>query len=116
MSDLKLTATTRIANQLRALNCKFKIITEDGHEFGELEVAPARAKSDRVNVLAHIDYKTPIAAMQPGDAIELLCPTNLPIESLQCSVSGYSHKLYGAGAVMTSLNREKNALEVLRLE
>lgn len=103
----------RLVNQLANLGCEFKIITEDGTEYGELTAVSKKHKTD---VLKHVDYKTVLANMTVGSVEVLVCPDNVPLESLRSSISGHAAAQYGAGTFATMCNKESNSVEVLRME
>lgn len=105
----------RLAQQLTNLGCKIKIITEDGTEYGDLEIAKVVAKK-RTNVLARVDYKTAIDTMKAGDVVVIDSPLDVPIESLRSCITGYSAHKYGAGVFTTAVDKEKHAIEILRME
>jgi hypothetical protein len=103
----------RLVNQLANLGCEFKVITEDGTEYGELNAVSKKHKTD---VLKHVDYKTVLANMKAGDVEVLVCPEGIPLESLRSSISGHGASNYGAGTFTTMCNKDNNTVEVLRLE
>jgi hypothetical protein len=103
----------RLVNQLANLGCEFKVITEDGTEYGELT---ATSKKHKTEVLKHVDYKTVMANMGVGDVEVLVCPPHVPIESLRSSISGHGAFTYGAGTFTTMCNKDNGTVEVLRLE
>lgn len=103
----------RLVNQLANLGCEFKIITEDGTEYGELT---ATSKKHKTAVLKHVDYKTVLANMDVGSVEVLVCPVDVPLESLRSSISGHAAAQYGAGTFATMCNKDNNTVEVLRME
>lgn len=104
----------RLVNQLANLGCELKVITEDGTEYGDLVVSPS--KRGKVEVLAYVDYKAVLANMKAGDVEVLVCPAEVPLESLRSSISGHAAAVYGAGVFTTMCNKDNNTVEVLRME
>lgn len=115
MTDIKKDTIARYARHLANFGCKFKIIEEDGTEHGDLIVA-AEKRAPRVAVLKCVDYKTPMLAMKPGDVISLTAPDDVPLESLRSSIAGFATTEFGVGVVTTTLDRENNAVLILRME
>lgn len=116
MIDLKKDTIAKHVRILANLGCKFKVIEADGTEHGELVVAPEKTRSARISVLKCVDYKTPMLAMKPGDVISLTAPADMPLESLRSSIAGFATTEFGIGVITTTLDRENNAVLVLRLE
>jgi hypothetical protein len=116
MTDFKKDIIARYARHLANFGCKFKIIEEDGTEHGELVVMPEKPSSPRIQVLKQVDYKTPMAAMKPGDVINLTAPEDMPVESLRSCISGHGTNHYGAGVFTTTVDKAANSVLVLRLE
>lgn len=116
MTDIKKDTITKYVRHLANFGCKFKIIEDDGTEHGDLVVAKAKTTAQRIDVLKHVDYKTPMLAMKPGDVISLSATADMPLESLRSSIAGYATSEFGAGVVTTTLDRANNAVLVLRME
>lgn len=116
MIDLKKETISKYVRHLNTLGCKFKIIESDGTEHGDLATVPERTRSPRVEVLRLVDYKTPMMAMKPGDVISLTATPDMPLESLRSSIAGFATYEFGVGAVTTTLDRNNNAVLVLRVE
>lgn len=105
----------RLVNQLANLGCELKVITEDGTEYGDLVVANTHKKI-KTEVLSYVDYKTVLSKMTAGDVEVLVCPAEVPLESLRSSISGHAAAVYGAGVFATMCNKDNNTVEVLRME
>jgi hypothetical protein len=116
MIDIKKKTIATYARHLTNFGCQFKIIEEDGTEHGDLVVAKPKSTVQRTDVLKHVDYKTPMLAMKPGDIICVTAPAGVPLESMRSCISGYATAEFGAGAVKTTLDRPINAVIVLRME
>lgn len=116
MTDLKKETIAKYVRHLTNLGCKFKVIESDGTEHGDLVTVPDKARAPRVEVLKLVDYKTPMLAMKPGDVISLTATQDMPLESLRSSIAGFATYEFGVGAVTTTLDRNNNAVLVLRME
>lgn len=116
MTDIKKKTIATYVRVLANLGCKFKIIEEDGTEHGDLVVAAPKSDVQRIDVLKHVDYKTPMLAMKPGDVISVKTTPDIPLESLRSSIAGYATKKFGVGVITTTLDRPIDAVIVLRLE
>ena len=116
MSDFKKEIIAKHVRILANLGCKFKIIEADGTEHGELVLMPDKPVLPRVPVLKHVDYKTPMAAMKPGDVISLTAPDEVPVESLRSCISGHGTNHFGAGMFTTTVDKAANSVLILRLE
>ncbi len=116
MTDIKKKTIATYARHLANFGCQFKIIEEDGTEHGDLVVAAPKSAGQRTDVLKHVDYKTPMLAMKPGDVISIKTTPDIPLESLRSSIAGYATKKFGVGVITTTLDRPIDAVIVLRLE
>lgn len=116
MIDIKKDTIAKYARILTNLGCQYKIIESDGTEHGELVIAQEKPQAPRVSVLKHVDYKTPLLAMKPGDVISIKATPDMPLESLRSSIAGFATHEFGVGAVTTTLDRPINAVIVLRME
>lgn len=116
MTDFKKETIAKYVRILANLGCQLKIIEADGTEHGELVVSKPKSTTPRVKVLKTVDYKTPLLAMKPGDVIELPAPDGMPLESLRSCVSSNAAKLFGTGAVTTTVDRKNNTVFALRVE
>jgi hypothetical protein len=115
MIDIKKETIAKYVRILANLGCQFKVIEADGTEHGELVVAKKPSKP-RISVLAQVDYKTPLLAMQPGDVISLSATADMPLESLRSCVSSFAAHTFGTGAVTTTVDRNDNTVVILRVE
>jgi hypothetical protein len=116
MIDIKKKTIETYARHLTNFGCQFKIIESDGTEHGDLIVITPKSTAQRIDVLKHVDYKTPLMAMKPGDVICIEAPADVPIESLRSCIAGLATSEFGAGVIKTTLDRPINAVIVLRME
>ena len=110
----------RCIRQLTAIKAEFAIIIE-GEKYGTLGIVEAVSKrtrrADRQGSVAE-KIKAQILAMEVGDVITLEPPPGESLESFQSHVSNQAGVLLGRGGdyYITSKNREKNYVELLRLQ
>ena len=113
--DIKKDAINKAIRLLDAVKAKYKIITEDGEEFGELEVMVKPKYSLRRRVFAETGYIEKIKPMAVGDVVTLSPPDGSTCEQMRSAVCGTLNRMYGAGACMTTINKVTNQVEVLRV-
>ena len=116
MSNIKALAIERITRQLENLGCQFKVITEDGVEFGALEVV-SESKITRIHkrYVHETNYIELLKDLKAGDSAFIPAGT-APLEGLQATCAAYMLKNYGKGSYMTVQHADRNGVEVLRLE
>lgn len=110
-------AIERAVNMLKGAGAQFKIITADGQHYGELEaVVPAPRKRKvytrpRGEMRDHfIKY---IMGMVPGGYAEVPAG-DYSLEDVRGPLTSWACAKWGNGSVMTSINRDKNVVEVIR--
>jgi hypothetical protein len=116
MSNIKTIAIERIAKQLENLGCQFKVITEDGAEFGALHVMD-KPKSTRVHnrYVKETNYIELLKNIGVGEAVFVPAGT-APLDGVQSVCSSYMVLNFGKGTYMTVQHPDRNGVEVLRLE
>lgn len=98
---------------------QYKIILDDGTEYGELAVQVKKEMKRRSSLLPRgtltshfIPY---IENLQAGDVVAI--PSNgLDMEAIRSSLASWAFQHWGEKAATTMLNRKTNQLEVLRLK
>lgn len=113
--DIKTEAINKAIRLLDAAKAQYKIITEDGQEFGELEVMVRVKHSARHRVFAETGYIEKIKPMVIGDVVVLSPPEGSTCEQMRSAVCGTLNRMYGAGACMTTINKVTNQVEILRI-
>jgi len=117
--NLKIRTIESALEVLLNLGCAYAVKTADKqiYEHGTLFVEqPARQKrGTKYGYGAIKRYYLPfIENMAPGDYVEV--PTgSFDIIDLQAGLSACCVKIWGTGSTTTSINREKQAVEVLRV-
>ena len=114
--SIKNLAIDRIARQLENLGCEFKIITEDGTEFGTLEVVTEKAATREYNrYVTATNYIELLKNLKAGESVFISAGT-APLDGLQSVCATFMVKNFGKGTYMTAQQAERNGVEVLRLE
>lgn len=113
--DVKTMALQRAVKILNSIGASYKIITEDGGEFGDLEVVKTTKKKNRYPFGVLRSYYGPIVSdMAVGD-VRLVPIGEYCMESIQSGICSYAGILWGNGSVMTRRDSVNNAVEVLRV-
>ncbi len=114
--SIKNLAISRMAKQLENLGCEFKIITDDGTEFGTLEIAEHKpAKREYRKYVNATNYKELLSNLKPGESVFVPAGT-APLDGVQSVCSSRMIQLYGKGSCMTAQDTTRNGIECLRLE
>lgn len=110
-------AIERAVNMLKGAGAQFKIITADGQHYGELEIAAPEQRKRKVYTrpLGEMrDYFKPfVVGMIPGGYVEIPAG-KYELEDIRGPLSAWMHSKWGTGSAITSINREKNVVEVIR--
>lgn len=112
-------ALDRALNTLKGLGAQYKIILSDGTEYGDLQVKPAdkprlRAKGLLPRGTLTTYFLSYIKDIQPGGAGEVPFNGFLP-DNLRGSMAAWCNKHWGAGASITSIDRDNKVIEIVRL-
>ena len=114
--DIKTEAIKKAIRMLDAVKAQYKVISEDGQEFGELEVADSKPKrSVRHRFFAQTGYLEKINNMATVDVVSLSPPTDSTCEQMRSAVCGSLNRKYGGGSCITTINKATNQIEVLRI-
>lgn len=112
MTTIQDTAVKRAISILQAVNAKFKVITVDGEEFGELEVVAPRTRR-KINNFSSTGYTKVLDALQPGEVAVLEIPPGVPAESFRKPICGSAGRRFGNQNYMTTITG--NTVEILRI-
>lgn len=115
MSNIKALAIERLIKQLENMGCQFKVITEDGSEFGTLEVQPPKRSSPRLDLRGSTNYPELLGDIKAGDSVFVPAGT-APLNRVQSVCCGFMSATFGSGSYMTVQHPDRNGVEVLRLE
>lgn len=118
MKEIQVKTLHNAIRLLSVLPVKYKVITEDGEEFGVLEVVkqPKRVPRNPHKKWGDLsEYaKSFIESMEVGEVVFLPCADFEP-ESLRSSASSWMSKTWGNGTYTTLLSKDRSTIEVLRL-
>ena len=108
-------ALKRALSLLIAIKAEYKVILPDGTEHGTLEVVRKKKRVFKYGLGEMSAYYRPLVSdMQPGD-MRIVPADRFDSEHLRGTMTGWFTKMWGRGAVITSINREDNTIEVLRV-
>lgn len=120
MSDLRDEAIKRALILLNAGKARYKIIMEDGTEYGDLKLAPPEPpektmKRNRVfrNGELKTHYSPYLDALNPGDLAQIPVG-DFPPESLRSAITAAACNRWGKGAAMSCI--KDGSVELLRLQ
>lgn len=115
----------RILAALEAAPLKFKIVFDDGTEYGTLEVSgKGKKKKKQMSKLRPHGtisaYLTPLMVnMKIGELRTIPLPNNIPdfnLNALLSNMSSRSVKLWGAGSATVCTNAQRTGVEILRIK
>lgn len=115
MKELQQKELLKIIKFLDAIGCKYKIITTDGQEFGELSVVEKKLlKRQLKRPYGDLSsfYKPKInLEIKIGDVQEIDCGNHNPTD-MRSSICSYLGKVWGKGTYATCT--KNNTVEILR--
>ena len=117
-TELEQKALNRLLEGLRNLGCSYVVIDKDGadYTYGDAfkkERQKKGAKYGRYGALR--EYYGPwLTDLAPGDTVEIPAK-DFDLEDIQSGVCSKAVTEWGPGSCVTSMNRTKNVLEVLRV-
>lgn len=119
MLDIQKKQLDNLLNMLNKAGAQYKIILDDGTEYGALEVQVKKEMKRRSPLLPKgtlsNHYVPYVENLQAGEVVAI--PSNgYDIEAIRSSLASWAHAHWGAQASTTMLNRKTNHLEVLRLK
>lgn len=119
MLDIQKKAIEQFEQVLIKAGAKYKIILEDGTQYGELDVVEKKVIKRRSNLLPHgtlSNYFKPfVEQIEVGDVVSIPFNSFDP-ETLRGSVASWAVINLGKGSVTTMLNHKLNQVDVLRLK
>ena len=105
---------------LKASGAKFKVISPNGEEFGELEVQPPKAKKTfrfgHGELASH--YKPLLESLKVGEVATFINPdpAKYDIEDFRSSACSWISKHWGLDAHTSTIDRDFDTLEILRVK
>jgi hypothetical protein len=119
MKDIQMKELQRMIKFISGAGCKFKIITPDGEEFGELEVKPMGSKTrgplerpygELINF-----YKPQIKLDAPVGSVQEISSGEYPPLRIQSGVCSLLHREWGKDNYTTCINNKTKSIEILRI-
>lgn len=107
---------------LRQIGCAFKIVDADGNTFEHdvnrvIEPAKAKRQNNKYNYgQVRKTYMPFIKDLQPGDVALVPFDTVVAPIATQSGACAWMSENWGVGTYTTHMNRDKNVVEILRLE
>lgn len=111
---IKQDAVKKALALLKAANAMYRIIEEDGSEYTNI-VEKKKTRTYQYPKGALTSYLRPhVENMEMGELIEI--PVGeFNLHSLQSAVTGWFCNNKGNGSCMSSVNKDKNVVEVIRI-
>lgn len=114
--DVRTVALNRAIQYLDSLGAQYKIILQDGSEYGKLEAAvpkATRAPSRYPRGFVREHCRSVMSVMQKGDVVEVPLG-DFDLDSIQNGACSLASDLWGNGSVITHKKELANCVEVLR--
>lgn len=119
MLDIQKKQLEILLTVLNKAGAQYKIILDDGTEYGELEVQTKKVMKRRSSLLPKgtlsNHYVPYVENLQAGEVISIPLD-GFEVEPLRSSFSSWAHAHWGGSGATTMLNKKTNHLEVLRLK
>ena len=109
-------ALNNIFKGLQSLGCSYVIIDKDGadYTYGEAFKKGRKKKGKHPHGAIRDHYWPLLQDLAPGNTTEIPAG-QFSIDDIQSGVAAKASTIWGPGSFVTSRNREKNVLEVLRV-
>lgn len=116
MEQVKETALKKAIVLLNAIGAQYAIIDSDGNHHGELQIEKKSKRSKSKYQWGELTNYCRENFTNLGIGDVLIFPVDkYPIADMQRTLSSWICKNYGNGSHTTCVNRERNAIEVLRI-
>lgn len=119
MLDIQKVAIKNLVAMLDNAGAQYKIILDDGTEYGELQVQAKKEMKRKSSLLPRgtlTNHYTPYVSNMKVGEVTSIPFTGLDAESLRSSLSSWIFQHWGASAGTTMINKKTGHLEVLRLK
>ena len=105
MKDLQRKELNRVLMFIDSIGCKYKIITDDGEEFGTLEVAPIKKKKPLTYAYGEIsNWYRPYVDLTAGVGIVQEIPLGkFEAETIRGGLCSWLSKQWGKDTYITSI-------------
>lgn len=119
MLDIQKKAIEQFEQVLVKAGAKYKIILDDGTQYGDLEVAEKKVIKRRSSLLPMGTisnyFKPYVQNLSVGEVVAVPISTFDP-ETLRGSLASWAVTNWGKGTTTTMVNHKTNQIEVLRLK
>ena len=115
--SVKQEAVARAVKLLGAAGARFKIICDDGAEYGELTVCADETRPKRRAKHFSSYYKPYLDKLEPGGIVSIpYAPFRDEVSVLSSSISAWGIIAWGKGNCITARNDAEGTIEVMRVE
>jgi len=114
-TNIKALALAKALMMLDASGAKYKVITPDGAEFGELEVKPVSTRKKTNNFAKDMGYIDSVRAMAVHDVLQWTFPSLPEANAFRAALASAISKAFGNGNSMTAVNKDTFVVEAMRL-
>jgi len=115
-TPLEQKALNNLLKGLQSLDCSYVVIDKDGadYTYGEAFKKGRKKKGKHPHGAIRDHYWPLLQDLAPGNATEIPAG-QFSIDDIQSGVAAKASTTWGPGSFVTSRNREKNVLSVLRV-
>jgi hypothetical protein len=119
MKEIQFKEFVRSVKFIESLGCKFKIITPENGEYGDLEVAPKK-KQRKPSGFVHGEISNFVRAnldmnAEVGSVQEIFVPEKYVPVNVQASACHILSGAWGRDTYTTILNKKTMSIEILRI-
>lgn len=115
MNDIQKKALDNALRLLTGLGCQYVVIDADGVKHGEIAESRKKRRPNKYPMGTFSSYLRPyITPLNVGGSVDVPFGQFDGFE-LQSSIASLAHKLWGSNAHMSSVNRAKQIVEVIRI-
>lgn len=116
MKQIQLATLNRALTLLDAIGAKYAIISPDGTQFGDLQIANHKTKDTRPYSFKEMNayVRDQFILHNVGD-VAIIPIDKFDIDELQSAISSHAIKTGGKGHYTTCRSKDKKSIEVLRV-
>jgi len=115
MKEIQMRELLRALKLFEAFDCKFKVITPNGEEFGVLEVVSPKSKAVREYPYGEMRdwYKSQLNLDPKIGEVQEIRPTKYPIEKVRSGICSLLSETWGQGAYKTTI--VEDTIQIMRI-
>lgn len=106
-------ALSKALKSLNALNVSYKVIDNDGVEYGDLDVVKKKSRTRRHGIFQATGYQSKVDALSVGESAIFTPPEGTTAKEMQKPISARANKTFGAGNFMSTV--VDGQVEIMRL-